>query len=84
MEKQELEELFPVGCVVSADIKEKLGFGKWVWIQDHIDYELAKKKTEEAYGDMQKDPDKWFTGGHFCRANNLPPYGLIHLYKRIN
>lgn len=29
MKRQELEELFPVGCVVSADIKEKLGFGKW-------------------------------------------------------
>lgn len=33
MNKQEFEELFPVGCVVSQDIKEKIGFGKWegVW-----------------------------------------------------
>ena len=33
MNKQEFEELFPVGCVVSRDIKEKIGFGKWeeVW-----------------------------------------------------
>lgn len=29
MKRQELEELFPVGCVVSQDIKEKLGFGEW-------------------------------------------------------
>lgn len=33
MERQELEELFPIGCVVSQDIKEKIGFGEWekVW-----------------------------------------------------
>lgn len=29
MNKQEFEELFPIGCVVSHDIKEKIGFGEW-------------------------------------------------------
>ena len=30
MNKQELEELFSIGCVVSQDIKEKINFGKCV------------------------------------------------------
>lgn len=33
MNKQELEELFPIGCVISQDIKEKIDFGEWkrIW-----------------------------------------------------
>ena len=36
MSEQEFEELFPIGCVVSHDIKEKISFGKWeeIWIYD--------------------------------------------------
>lgn len=86
MKNPELEDLFPVGCVVSENIKLKLvskGFGRWEHLRTVFDQELCKRKTEEAHEDMRKNPEKWFKGGHFCMANNLPPFGLICLFKRV-
>lgn len=83
MKNQELEELFPIGCVVSQDIKEKIGFGEWEQLQTVFDKELHERKMEEVHADMRKNPEKWFKGGHFCMANNLPPFGLIYLFKRV-
>lgn len=36
MNKQEFEELFPIDCVVSHDVKEKISSGKWekVWLYE--------------------------------------------------
>lgn len=40
MNKQEFEELFPIGCVVTQDTKEKINFGEWerIW-----HYELSNE-----------------------------------------
>ena len=62
MNRQELEELFPVGCVVSADIKEKLGFGKWSKVSlCVIPYERTSHKDT----------------GHILDINELPSHSFI-------
>ena len=81
MEKQELEELFPVGCVVSADIKEKLGFGEWSKVSICvIPYERTRHKDTGHIIDINKVP------GHSFIGHGLKPLVASNVvsYQRIS
>lgn len=81
MNKQELEELFPIGCVVSQDIKEKLGFGKWSKVSlCVIPYDCTTNKDSGHILDINEIP------GHSFVGHGLKPLvtSSVVSYQRIS
>ena len=86
MNKQECEELFPIGCVVSHDTKEKVNFGKWekVWLYEFLSEEKKKKSESNLSPRHMLDIDRLPSHSFGAAAFSQPIIPAHVSYKRIS
>lgn len=85
MNKQEFEELFPIGCVVSHGIKEKINFGQWeeVWLYDFSVKGTFSKSMNNLPPKHLLDIDELPSHSFREVAPTKPPIICKFSYKRI-